>query len=487
MAKSDAHLVRVPGVNRAFDRRKILFVTLLSLSLSLIQVSSVNVAMPSINTALQAHPTDIQWVLSGYALAFGICLVPFGRLGDVIGRGSVFTIGLAVFALASLACGLATSAFALNVFRVFQGIGAGMQGPQSVGMIQQYFSGQGRARAYSLNGMVVAASVAVGPLATGLLINWLGSEIGWRMPFILNCPIGLCGCLLALRWFPFERERAHFRSGEAHFFRVDLDPLGALLLTGAVVAVMLPFMLVDAPTTRFWILAGAPVFAALWLLWEWRYGKAGREPMVDLSLLRLKSFAHQSVISAMDFLGVTSIFVIVAMFLQDGLGWTALHSSLIGLPDAVLSCLAAMWAGKRILRYRNKLIATALAFVVLGAVTTCLAVWLEMAYGISPWWMLLTLAFYGAGQGMFVSANQTLAMADVPLAMAGTAGGVKSMTERVSTAVGNAVMTGIFFSVLTFAGYHEAAMASYAAIAAIVTATLALASAYMLYETRAQR
>jgi MFS family permease len=477
----------VPGVKRTFDRRLILFVNLVALAMTLMQISSVNVALPSMETALNAHPTDIQWVLSGYALAIGICLVPFGRLGDVIGRGSVFTIGFAVFACASLACGLATSPLLLNLCRVCQGIGAGMQGPQTVGMIQQYFTGQGRARAYALNGVVVAAAVVVGPLLTGVLISSFGTDIGWRLPFIINFPVGLLGVLLALRWFPFEREREHFRSGESHLISIDFDPIGALLLTGTVVSVMLPFMLVDLPLWRFAIVAAALPLAGLWLCWEWRYKRAGHEPMVDLQLLKLKSFSHQTLISTMNFLGITSIFVIVAMFLQQGLGWDALHSSMIGLPDAFVSGFVAIWAGRKVLKWRNKLVVAALFMNIMGALTSLAVVYLNLAYGVSAWWLLLTLSFYGAGQGSFATANQTLAMLDVPLEMSGTAGGVKSMMERVSTAVGNAVLTGIFFAVLPTSNHHQATMVAYATITIILTLTTILAAAYLIHERRLSR
>jgi MFS family permease len=487
----------------------ILLVNMVPMALALIQISSVNVAMTSIEATLDAHSSDVQWVLAGYALAFGICLVPSGRIGDVVGRSSIFTVGLGLFAAASLACGLAPNPLALNIARVFQGVGAGMQGPQTVGMIQRYFRGKGRARAYSVQGMVVAASVAVGPLATGIMITSLGPELGWRLPFIFNFPLGAVGCVLACRWLPFETERARRAAGaragqapdsaipepEEHSefrarpgrTRLDLDPVGALLLTGAVVCVMLPFMLTEQPPARFWLLSGTVVLGLAWLAWEWRYGKRGREPMVDLSLLRLRSFTHQTMVSAMDFLGITSIFVVIAMFLQQGLGWNALQASTIGLPDAALSCLGAMWAGKHVLKLKDNLIIGAMALITVGMLTSVMVIWFSLSHGFSPWWLLLTLGFYGLGQGIFGASNQTLAMLDVPVEMAGTAGGIKSMTERVSTAVGNAVMTGILFATLSELGWHGSVIATYIAITGVVLVALILATAYLLHERRKAR
>ncbi|MDR1710602.1 MAG: MFS transporter [Propionibacteriaceae bacterium] len=484
--KRNIYKISIPGVARSFDRRLILLVNMVPMALALIQISSVNVAMPSIEASLDAASSDIQWVLSGYALAFGICLVPSGRLGDVIGRSSIFCAGLGIFAIASAACGLASDPLSLNVARVFQGMGAGMQGPQTVGMIQQHFRGKGRAKAYSLQGMVVAASVAVGPLATGLLITFLGADLGWRVPFLLNLPLGLLGCVLALRWLPFEaeRERRHAPGKQAERRRLDLDPLGAALLTGAVVCVMLPFMLGETVGWRFWLLGAAVLLGLGWLAWEWWYGRAGHEPMVDLGLLKLRSFTHQTLVSAMDFLGVTSIFVVVAMFLQQGLGWSALQASMIGLPNAVLSCFGAMWAGKYVLAWKDKLVIGVLGIIAIGIFSSVGVVWGARDGGWSPWWLLLTFGIYGLGQGAFGAANQTLAMLNVPVPMAGTAGGVKSMTERVSTAVGNAVMTGVLFATLPYFDWHGAVMVTYGSICVVVTAALALATAYVIYERR---
>jgi MFS family permease len=496
VTQPDSRYIHVPGVARVFDRRLLLLVNMVPLAMALMQISSVNVGLPSISASLRAESSDLQWVLSGYALAFGITLVPAGRIGDLFGRGSVFIAGLAVFAVASLACGLADTPLVLNVARVFQGLGAGLQGPQTTGMIQQYFTGQSRAQAYSLNGLVVAASVAVGPVMTGSLIHWLGAGLGWRVPFLINFPLGLAGCALALRWFPFESERARRRAKREKAAggvtaggvkdrgpgpKLDLDPVGAVLLTGAVVSVMLPFMLgEDAPPARFWILAGVALFGGAWLKWEHSYKRRGREPMVDLSLLKLRSFAHQTAVSTIDFLGITSVFVVIAMYLQQGLGWDPLPASLIGLPNAALSMLGAIWTGRHILAQRNKLIVGALTPILLGLLASMGVVYLVWNGHASAWWLLLTFGVYGFGQGMFGAANQTLSMLEVPVAMAGTAGGVKSMAERCSTAVGNAVMTGLLFAVLPALGWSGAVVTTYAAIAVVITCALALATVFLV-------
>jgi MFS family permease len=474
----------VPGVRRPFKRGRILLVNMVPLAMALMQISSVNVGLPSIQETLGASSSDIQWVLSGYALAFGISLVPAGRLGDVLGHGTIFTLGLGVFAVASLACGLADTPLWLNAARVAQGFGAGLQGPQTTGLIQQYFVGQARARAYATFGMVVAASVAVGPLLTGVMLRLLGTDLGWRVTFMLNFPLGLLGCAAALRWLPFEPERARRaakRDGREREARhLDLDPVGAVLVTLAVVCAMLPFMLHDVPPTRFALLGGAVVLGGGWLAWEWRYAARGREPMVDLQLLKLKSYTHQTAVSTLNFLGMTSIFVVAAMFLQQGLGWDPLHAALIGLPNAAASCVGAIWAGKHVLAWRDKLVVLTLSIIVTGLLLTLGVVWLTDRAGLSAWWLMATFALYGFGQGVFGAANQTLSMLHVPVAMAGAAGGMKSMAERVSTAMGNAIMTGILFATLPALGWHGAVLATYTVITGVIMVSLTLATTYWL-------
>lgn len=156
------HAFTVPGSTRVYDKRQLLTVLLVPLMMALVQVSSVNNALPALSEALHSSDGGLQWVLSGYALAIGIVLVPAGRLGDILGRSSLFVVGLTIFTFASLACGISTNVLMLNLFRIVQGIGAGILSPQTTGLILQYFEGHARAKAFALFGLVVSLSVAIG-------------------------------------------------------------------------------------------------------------------------------------------------------------------------------------------------------------------------------------------------------------------------------------------------------------------------------------
>src|SRR4051794_19616208 len=200
----------------------------------LLDVSIVNVALPSIRDGLQASESELQWVVSGYALTFGLLLVPAGRVGDVRGRRTMFVTALGLFSLASLACGLAPPSLFLVVARLIQGLAGGLLTPQISALIQQLFRGRERGTAFGLYGTVVGVSTAVGPLLGGALIAAFGTDHGWRWVFFINLPIGVAAMPLAWRLLPrpdLARRRRH-----------DYDPVGVGLLGGGIVVLLLPLV-----------------------------------------------------------------------------------------------------------------------------------------------------------------------------------------------------------------------------------------------------
>lgn len=468
-APNPRNVIRVPGIDRTFRRDLVLGVILLPMFASMLAVSSLNVALPTIGTGLGASSADLQWLLAGYALAFGVVQIPAGRIGDVTGRGTWFLIGVAAFTVGSLACGLAPDPLWLNVARLLQGVGAGVFLPQITGMIQQYFSGGGRAKAYALFGMTISASVAVGPFLTGVIIQALGDHLGWRVSFLLNVPVGLAALVLAALWFPFETERT--RRGAAARDRLDLDPVGAVLVTAASFALMWPFM--ARGSLWWWGLIPIGVLLLVgWVAWESSYRRRGREPMVDLELFSYASFSYQTAVNSLLVLGGTSVFVTVALLMQGGLGMSALATGVIGLPNAVLSAYAAWWSGRNTMANARAIVVAGLACHIVGTIATIAVI----ASGVSIWWLLITLSLGGIGFGLIGSANQTLALIDVPAVRAGTAGGVKATAERVAIAMGNASMMAIFFAVTAASGHRAGAVATLSVIVVIVVCSLALAS-----------
>lgn len=485
---TNRNIIRVDGTDKVFHRYKILIVLFIPLAMALMAVSSVNVALPAIEAGIGATDSDVQWVLAGYALVFGLVLIPAGRTGDTLGRGTIFTVGLGVFSFASLACGLAPNPMFLNLARLAQGVGAGMINPTTIGIIQQYFRAGGRARAFALLGVVVSASVAIGPVIAGFTIGALGPDLGWRATFLINFPLGLIGIVLALIWLPFETERrraAAHRIGVDRDGRVDLDPVGALLLGAAVVGVMLPFMVRGSGWV--WTLPlAALALPAAWVKWEQRYAARGRTPLVDLTLFRAPSFSLGSAIGGTYFLGAASVFVAVAFYLQSGMHISALETGLVGLPNTIVAALASMVAGRLALRRGRGLIVVGQFAFVLGVLGVAgLAPLIDQ--GASFWWLAVPLCLVGYGAGTVNSANQTLAMQDIPHTHGGTAGGIKSTAERIGTAIGNAMITAVLFAVTAQAGWVEGYIAANLTIAAAMLLSAALGVIDWRREARLRR
>ena len=444
--------IKVDGVTRTFTQTKILIVVMIPLAMSLMAVSSVNVALPSIESGLGASPAQLQWVLAGYALTYGMFLVPFGRLGDIFGRGGFFVGGLAAFSFFSLLCGFATTATMLNVFRFIQGISAAIMGPQIVGLIQQYFQGRERAKAFSTFGLVIAAAVAVGPPVTGAIIEIFGSEAGWRGSFWINFPLGVGGVISALFWLPFETERKAIRNLKAKvknpIGKIDLDPVGMILLALQVVTVMFPFMYHGENNLVWGLLGISAVLAVLWFLWERHYEQIGRAPMVTLSLLGIPSFKYATLTSGIMFLGITSQYAVIAIFLQSGMGFSPFIAGFIGLPSALFSALGAWLSGKYNYGRELPVMIAALSSAVIGLILSNLAIYAHAHWGTSVWVLSGTLCLTALGMGAFGAANQSASMHDVPVSNGGTAGAFKQTVERVATAIGTAVVTGVFFAVV---------------------------------------
>ncbi|GEJ98882.1 MFS transporter [Streptomyces sp. 1-11] len=422
------------------DRRwKALGVCLTAGFISLLDTSIVNVALPSMEHGLGASEAAQSWVVSGYALTFGLALVPAGRLGDMRGRRQAFLLGLALFTVASAACGLAPGPSWLVVFRLIQGAAAGMVAPQTSGLIQQMFQGSERARAFGLLGSVIGVSTAVGPLAGGVLIDAVGTTEGWRWVFFVNLPIGVAAFAAGLRLLP----RYPATAGKRETF----DLFGVLLLGCGVLALMLPLVQEQQWTGRLkWALlpVAALLLGAFWA-WERRQGRLGRAPLVDLELFALRSFTLGALISLTYFAGFTTVFFVYTLFLQNTVGYSALAAGLSVLPFAAASAVGAAAGGRLVVRFGRRLVVIGLGGVALGLLGVVVAVQLVPGRNVG-WATALPMLIGGIASGLTVSPNTTLTLTRVPVHRAGAAGGVLQTGQRVGSAAGIAVVGAVYFA-----------------------------------------
>lgn len=460
-------------------RWRILAVLLAVIFMSLVGVSIVNVALPSIQRDLGASQSDLQWVLSGYALTFGIVLVAAGRAGDVMGRGGIFLVGVGVFTVSSMAAGLAPDAIWLNIARFAQGVGSGLLNPQGIGMIQQYFRGAERGRAFGYLGSAVGVSVAIGPVMGGLLIEFGGPELGWRLTFLVNLPVGILAIILGLIWFPRPLismpKRALAGSGNARRVLPSLDPIGVGLLGLAVLATLFPFVESRGSALVWLLLPLGLVLFYVWVRWERRYALTGRSPMIDLNIFSIRSFTNGTIITTLYFSGMTSVWVLIALYVQEGNGMTALESGLFGIPAALLSASAAHWAGRRVMRLGRKVVIGGLILGLLGLGLSIAVIFLHEQGHLSVWWLILSLSFVGLAQGSVISPNQTLTLADVPLAYAGSSGAIVQTGQRIGTSVGIAMITGAVFALLPLSSWSTAVIAGFCLIGVVLALALAVA------------
>ncbi|HEY2224843.1 MFS transporter [Actinomycetospora sp.] len=424
------------------NRWRALVVCLVAGFMTLLDVSIVNVALPSMQRGLGASSVELSWVVSGYALTFGLVLVSSGRLGDDRGRKKMFLIALALFTLTSAVAGLSVDPTMLVVARLLQGAAGGMMNPQIIGVIQQLFSGRERGRAFGLFGAAIGISTAVGPLTGGLLLQWGGDLEGWRYVFYVNVPIGIVALLLGVRLLP--RDTAVSKGD-----RRPLDLVGAVLLGAAVVALMLPLVLSEQnPSGAPWWLVGVAVLLLLlFVAWERRARRAHGHPLVNFGLLRTRSYALGTTLGLVYFAGFTSIFFVLTLFLQQGRGFTPLEAGLALTPFALGSAVSSALGGRWVSRFGKPQVVLGLLAVVIGLVATDIV--LRLDPGSVGWAIAGPLLVAGIGSGFVIAPNQTLALEEVPAREGGTAAGVLQTGQRVGSAVGISAVGAVFFGSLT--------------------------------------
>ena len=430
------------------NRWRALAVCLSALTLTTLDVSIIAVALPSISRSIHAGPAELQWVVSGYALGFGMVPVIAGRLGDDYGRRLMLMIGIGAFCVTSAIVGCAPVPAVLIGGRVAQGLAGGLINPQVSGLIQRLFPGRERAKAFALLGMCVGGGTATGPVLGGLLLSLGGSDLGWRLAFLINVPVSITALCLCVRWLP--------ASAGNHVPR-SLDLIGAALLALAVFATLFPIVEYDSDHDLWLLLILVPsagLFAAF-VAWERGPSKRRGYPLINIGLFSIRSYANGFLLALLFTGAGNSTPIILSLFLQEGLGVSPLRSGLVASAAAVGVGVGSIVAGRRLARKRGSRPHYALVLFIVG--NLALAV---IASALAPRSSSLVLSLaivvplliLGLGNGGVMTTNQTAVLADVDVRGGSTAGGMFQSAQRLSTAVETAVVAALFYSVVAYTG-----------------------------------
>lgn len=443
-------------------------------AITALDISKMNIGLFSIQTALGGSTASIQLIVSGYALAFGVALLPAGRWGDVRSRRGPLLAGLTILGVASLVGALAWSVELVVVVRVVQGIAAGMMMPQALGIVQDQFHGPQRARMYGVLGAAIAVATAIGPALGGLAIAVAGPDIGWRLLFLMNVPAALLAIYLARRATPRVERPAE---------PPELDLVGIALIATSTLLVMLPFML-DRPWG--WVaFPAAAVGICAFVMWERRYVRGGRAPAVDLTLFHRGTFRLAMVVGLCYMASVSNGVLLIVLYAQQRLQLSAPLAGLMTVPFAILafglSWLGGRWAGHHLLAVTTwGLIACLGGSAALGIVL--LAVPVEWQWLANP----AAFSVGGIGLGLLTASTQTLVLLEVAPDRGGVASSLGQVVQRLGTAIGPTIGFGVYAGVLRGGGDPPVAFAA-ALVVSAAFATVALLVTVCFRATRPRR
>jgi EmrB/QacA subfamily drug resistance transporter len=421
----------------------VLLICCTSLFIVGLDVTIVNVALPSIGRDLHTSVSGLQWTVGAYTVVMASLLMFSGSTADRFGRKRTFVIGLTVFSVASLLCSIAPSVGLLVVFRVLQAVGGSMMNPVAMSIITNTFTDpRERAQAVGVWGAVFGISMALGPIVGGTLV----SSVGWRSIFLVNVPIGLAAIVLALRFIPESRAPRPRR----------FDPVGQALVI--VLLATLTYGIIEAPS-QGWssavILAAFSASGAA-LLALLLYEPRREDPLVDLRFFRSIPFASSIAISVAAFAAFGGFLFLNTLYLQEARGLSPLQAGLATVPMAVMTVLAAPLSG-RIVGRRGPRLPLAISGVCM--VTAC-----AMLTGIDPGTpfthLFAAYVIFGIGFGFVNAPITNAAVSGMPRAQAGVASAIATTSRQVGQTLGVAVVGAIVSSRLGASVHADLASAS---------------------------
>ncbi|MGW1131093.1 MFS transporter [Streptomyces griseoluteus] len=422
------------------DRRRwiALAIVMTAAFMDLVDVTIVNVAIPSIQRDEGASFSQIQWITAGYALAFAAGLITGGRLGDIHGRRRLFLLGVGGFTLASALCGFAVDPAMLVTARILQGGMAAMMVPQVLSIVHATFPAHERGKVFALFGAVVGMGAVSGPLLGALLTEWNLFGLEWRPIFLINLPVGIAAVLLGRRFISESRAPRALK----------LDLVGVTLVTLGLLMLLYPLTRGRELGWPLWghlLMAGSlPVFAAL-VAYERRKAARDGSPLVELSLFRVRSFAAGIAVQTVFGVALGVFFLVWTLYMQIGLGWSVLRAGLTGVPFSLaVSTAAALSVQFLVPRFGRRVLQAGALTMGLGVL---LYIWESDRYGlaIASWQMALPLVVMGGGMGLIVAPLTDAVLSEVPREHAGSASGLINTVQQMGNALGLGLVSVVFF------------------------------------------
>lgn len=460
-------------------RWRMLPVILVANFMSLFDSFVVNVAVPSLKADLHTGQAALELIIGGYAFAYASFLITGGRLGDRFSYRRIFLAGMGAFTMASALCGLAQNPGELVAARVLQGLTAAAMIPQVIALITALFPPKERMRALSWFGVSIGVGSVAGQVLGGVLLDANVLGLGWRAIFLVNVPVGVATILLAARLIPPIRSERYPR----------LDPVGVVGLSGALALVLVPLTLGRVQGWPLWtwacMAASVPVLVAA-LRWEYRLGRRGGQPLLELSLFRSRPFSAGLGINMAAMAYFASFMFSLTLMLQDGLGLSPLQAGLTfalhGVVFAAVS-LAASPVARRIGPPATVMVGMAVVAVGLAGLVTVAAV---SGAAISAPLLIGPIAVIATGNGLAVPTFIGAVVMRVPPAHAGGVAGILATSQQFALAAGISVLGGTFFAVLgphpSRAGFASAFEVASGLELGLAVVTIALSA--LLYELR---
>jgi EmrB/QacA subfamily drug resistance transporter len=400
-----------------------------------------NIAGPPIRADLHASTDLVQWLGAGYTLALASGLIIGGRIGDIFGRRLVIIVGVAGFTVASALCGLAQDPTSLVLFRVLQGLFGAAMLPQGMGMVKEAFPAKETPAAFGVLGPAISFATIAGPILAGLLISANLWGTGWRMIFFINVPLGLIAIAGAAAFLPRKQLSSASR----------FDVVGTLLVAVSGLLLVFPIVQGRVDGWPWWtfiaMFAGLVGFVVL-ARWERRVQSRGREPLVMPSLFTKRSFSGGMAAGLSLYISVTGFLLIISVFLQIGLGYTALHAGLTMVAQAIGSLIGFLVARAGLAaKLGRRLIHIGIGIMMLG-VGTLGVVLATVGSNFSGFVLAPGLLLLGAGMALAMAPFYAIVVASVDPSEAGSAGGLITAVQQFGSAVGVAVMGTVWFAIV---------------------------------------